>query len=201
MVRTKSRGFGWFSTSDAVFLIIGFVVIRTIDGYAQSFGSPGMVKINAAWFRRNERGTFAGIFGGMIQLGQIGVNWLSRALLTGAPLAIFGLTIFVFPKLDWRSMFIVPPIILAILLVLMWLNVRNQPEEAGYAIDHDDQDGMSYACLLDTIEVSESAVTRTALNEMSLGAGVALYFVIVGFVVERVILLIMIFGFVICVYV
>jgi OPA family glycerol-3-phosphate transporter-like MFS transporter len=27
-----------------------FVVIRGIDGYLQAFGSPGMVKINTAWF-------------------------------------------------------------------------------------------------------------------------------------------------------
>ena len=40
-----------------------FVVIRGIDGYMQAFGAPGMVKINAAWFRPNERGGFAGIFG------------------------------------------------------------------------------------------------------------------------------------------
>ena len=40
----------------------------------QSFGAPGMVKINAAWFRRTERGTFAGIFGFMIQLGQFAIN-------------------------------------------------------------------------------------------------------------------------------
>ena len=75
-------GFGWFSTWDVAFLLVGFVVIRTLDGYAQAFGSPGMVKINTAWFRKRERGTFAGIFGGMIQLGQIGVTQLSRQRLT-----------------------------------------------------------------------------------------------------------------------
>src|SRR6266487_3554986 len=36
-----------------------FVVIRGIDGYMQAFGAPGMVKINAAWFRHTERGSFA----------------------------------------------------------------------------------------------------------------------------------------------
>src|SRR2546423_8468932 len=48
-----------------------FVVIRGIDGYMQAFGSPGMVKINAAWFRHNERGRVAGIFGFLIQLGRV----------------------------------------------------------------------------------------------------------------------------------
>src|SRR5436309_12416654 len=36
-------------------LLALFVTIRGIDGYLQAFGAPGMVKINAAWFRRNER--------------------------------------------------------------------------------------------------------------------------------------------------
>lgn len=130
-------GFGWFSTFDVAFLLIGFVVIRTLDGYVQAFGSPGMVKINAAWFRREERGTFAGIFGGMIQLGLIGATWLSKFLLTGG--ALFGLSFLVLPKLDWRSMFYIPPIILAVLVFLMWLNVRNHPEEAGHQVRHDDE--------------------------------------------------------------
>jgi len=37
------------------------------DGYFQSFGAPGMIKINAAWFNRNEREP-SRIFGFMIQL-------------------------------------------------------------------------------------------------------------------------------------
>jgi len=46
-----------------------FVAIWGLNGYVQAFGAPGMVKINAAWFARRERGTFAGIFGFMINLG------------------------------------------------------------------------------------------------------------------------------------
>src|ERR1039457_1515315 len=40
-----------------------FALIWLVNGYFQSFGAPGMIKINAAWFNRTERGTFAGIFG------------------------------------------------------------------------------------------------------------------------------------------
>src|SRR5262249_16936889 len=54
-----------WAIADVTVLVVGFVLIRTVDGYGQAFGSPGMVKINAAWFRRRERGTFAGIFGAM----------------------------------------------------------------------------------------------------------------------------------------
>src|SRR5437762_12090201 len=46
-----------------------FVLVRGIDGYMQAFGAPGMIKINAAWFARTERGRFAGIFGFMLNSG------------------------------------------------------------------------------------------------------------------------------------
>lgn len=134
-------GFGWFSRWDVAFLLGGFVLIRVLDGYAQAFGSPGMVKTNTAWFRRDERGTFAGIFGGMIQLGQIGVNQLSRLLLNGFTLSILGISLFTVARQNWRIMFIVPPIMLAVILLLAWLNVKNHPEEAGYKIKHDDDEG------------------------------------------------------------
>lgn len=131
---------GWFSAWDVAFLITGFIVIRTIDGYAQSFGSPGMVKINTAWFRRRERGRFAGIFGGMIQLGVVGVNQLSVILLTGA-LTIGGVVLFNVGKQDWRIMFVVPPMILAVITLLMWFNVKNHPEQAGWRVQHEDEVG------------------------------------------------------------
>ena len=60
-----------------------FVTIRGIDGYLQAFGSPGLVKINAAWFGHRERGRFAGIFGFMINLGRFGIFNLGPALLAG----------------------------------------------------------------------------------------------------------------------
>ncbi len=133
--------FGGVSTLElGAWALSAFVVIRTLDGYIQSFGSPGMVKINASWFQRRERGKFSGIFGGMIQLGVVGVNQLSHLLLAGFAVTILGTTLIAVPKLDWRSMFIVPPLILAVIVLLFFLNVRNHPEDAGYSIRHDDDD-------------------------------------------------------------
>ena len=63
-----------FGFSSFVGTFSTFGLIALINGWFQSCGAPGMVKINAAWFRRTERGTFAGIFGVMIQLGQFGAN-------------------------------------------------------------------------------------------------------------------------------
>src|SRR5881227_3423929 len=64
---TMNLLFGFASFSGMLSL---FLLIRGIDGYLQSFGAPGMVKINAAWFAKTERGRFAGIFGFMINAGR-----------------------------------------------------------------------------------------------------------------------------------
>src|SRR5438876_656828 len=60
-----------------------FALIWLLNGWFQSFGAPGMVKINAAWFNRTERGTFSGIFGFMIQMGQVMINNLAPIILAG----------------------------------------------------------------------------------------------------------------------
>jgi OPA family glycerol-3-phosphate transporter-like MFS transporter len=129
--------FGVTSLSGIGWMLAAFVILRTMDGYMQAFGAPGMVKINTSWFQRRERGRFAGIFGGMIQLGAIGVGTLGKYLLFGFSIAAIGLVVH---KQNWRSMFFVPPAILLLILVVMWFNVKNHPEEAGYSIKHDDDE-------------------------------------------------------------
>src|SRR5580704_7196142 len=105
-----------------------FVVIRGIDGYMQSFGAPGMVKINAAWFGQRERGRFAGIFGFMINLGRFGIFKLGPALLAGF---VF-LGMWHVPALHWRWLFWIPSGICAIIAICMALTVKETPEEAGF---------------------------------------------------------------------
>lgn len=131
--------FGIVAWSNIGWLFFALLIVRLVDGYAQAFGAPGMVKINTAWFRRQERGSFAGIFGIMINLGQMGVGQLAPMLAAGfaVPLIFFTITV---PALDWRYMFIVPPAIVVIVIILMNLMVRNHPEQAGYRIVHDDED-------------------------------------------------------------
>lgn len=130
--------FGFTAWSNIGWLFYILFMIRAADGYVQAFGAPGMVKINAAWFRRRERGGFAGIFGGMIQLGAIGANQLAALLASGAviPLVFFAITI---PKLDWRYAFIIPPAIVALMVVLLNLLVKNHPEDAGHRVRHEDE--------------------------------------------------------------
>jgi MFS transporter, OPA family, glycerol-3-phosphate transporter len=105
-----------------------FVLIRGIDGYMQAFGAPGMVKINAAWFRHNERGGFAGIFGFMINLGRFGINNLGAAVLAGF---VF-LGLIRIPPLHWRWLFWVPAGIALVAAICMALIVKDTPEQAGF---------------------------------------------------------------------
>jgi MFS transporter, OPA family, glycerol-3-phosphate transporter len=105
-----------------------FVVIRGIDGYMQAFGAPGMVKINAAWFRHTERGGFAGIFGFMINLGRFGIFKLGPALLAG-----FGfLGLIQIPPLHWRWLFWIPAGIAVVIGICMALIVKDTPEETNF---------------------------------------------------------------------
>lgn len=104
-----------------------FSSILLLNGYFQSWGAPGMVKINAAWFMRSERGTFSGVFGFMVQLGQILSAQLSPLLLAG-----FAIGTFVVAENDWRWLFRVPPIIVSVMMILTALFVKESPELAGY---------------------------------------------------------------------
>jgi OPA family glycerol-3-phosphate transporter-like MFS transporter len=117
-----------------------FIVLRGIDGWSQSFGAPGFIKINAAWFSQTERGTFAGVFGFMINLGRVAINQLGPALLAGF---VF-LGMWQIPAQHWRTLFFVPAGIAALVAVAMAIFVKNTPEEAGFhgvykgESDHDD---------------------------------------------------------------
>ncbi|MEP7014152.1 MAG: MFS transporter [Verrucomicrobiota bacterium] len=115
-----------------------FVVIRGIDGYVQAFGSPGMVKINAAWFRPTERGGFAGIFGFMINLGRFGIFKLGPALLAGFTF----LGLLRIPPLHWRWLFWIPAGIALVIGICMALIVKETPEAAGFPpVNPDEETG------------------------------------------------------------
>jgi OPA family glycerol-3-phosphate transporter-like MFS transporter len=105
-----------------------FVTVRGIDGYLQAFGAPGMVKINAAWFRPRERGSFAGIFGFMINLGRFGIFKLGPALLAGF---VF-LGLWNVPPLHWRWLFWAPAAITTVVAIGVAVFVKDAPEMVGF---------------------------------------------------------------------
>jgi OPA family glycerol-3-phosphate transporter-like MFS transporter len=97
------------------------------NNYFQSFGALSIVKINAAWFRLQERGKFAGIFGIMIQSGR----FMAYRIL---PMAL----IFV----PWKFAFFLPAVMLLAMWLVLYLRVENTPVQAGYEeLDtHDESD-------------------------------------------------------------
>jgi len=121
-----------FSSSIGTFTT--FALIWLMNGYFQSFGAPGMIKINAAWFNRTERGTFAGIFGLMIQSGQFAINNLAPVILAG-----FTIGTFMVAGDQWRWLFRIPPIFTAIMAILVVLFPKESPEATGYpGVIHDE---------------------------------------------------------------
>src|SRR5437867_2354138 len=117
-----------------------FAMLWLVAGYFSAFGAPGMIKINAAWFSRTERGTFAGIFGFMIQLGQFSINQLAPMLLAG-----FSLFIWTVPALHWHWLFWIPPIIALIPALMVAFFVKETPEQAGFANVHPDEADHAHA--------------------------------------------------------
>jgi OPA family glycerol-3-phosphate transporter-like MFS transporter len=94
-----------------------FVLVYAVNMYFQSFGALSVVKVNAAWFNIRERGTFAGVFGAMIQLGKY---------------LAYGVGGFIIVRLPWQWAFWIPAIVLALVFVLNYFVVRDKPEELGF---------------------------------------------------------------------
>ena len=140
-----------FGAASFLGLLWLFVVIRGIDGYLQAFGSPGLVKVNAAWFRPTERGGFAGIFGFMINLGRFGINNLGAALLAGFTF----LGLIQIPPLHWRWLFWIPAGIALLVGLCMALIVKDSPEEAGFPSVNPDEEtaGRVQAKILDVFKI------------------------------------------------
>lgn len=134
----------------AVTLVIGFspwtssfwafAAMWMVNGYIQAAGTPGMVKINAAWFNKEERGLFAGIFGFMIQSGQAMISALAPFILNG-----FTFLAMVVAPGQWRMLFCIPPVFLALVAIWFYFVAAQSPDEAGFpkAIrdDVDNSDG------------------------------------------------------------
>lgn len=165
--------FGMASFVGAGSVLFLFIIIRTSDGYAQAFGAPGMIKVNTAWFPRRERGRFAGVFGLMIQLGQIVINNFGPLLLAGCTIPLLVVTLQI-PALHWRWLFWIPPTLVGIVAILMYLIVKNEPEQAGYTVVHDAKE--TAADLTHGERVPLSEVFRTIAGKPMVWVTAAAYF-------------------------
>jgi len=141
-----------FGFSSFIGTLATFGTIALINGWFQSMGAPGMIKINAAWFNRTERGTFAGIFGIMIQIGQFTSNTISPLILGGFTITFWTLGAWVVEPGTWRLLFIVPPFITAFVALVLFFTVKEEPAQAGYPTAIED-------------EIDNSAGTRVTIAE------------------------------------
>jgi OPA family glycerol-3-phosphate transporter-like MFS transporter len=105
-------GFGMFARMLAYFIALGALL-----GFFQSHGAPSLVKVNANWLRMNERGTFTGIFGFVIQLGR----W--AALLAGG---------YIVANAPWQWLFWAPAAVLSLVAVGAYLFIKDNPEDMGF---------------------------------------------------------------------
>ena len=104
-------GFGMFVRTLSYFVVMGILL-----GFFQAHGAPSLVKINANWLRVNERGTFTGIFGFIIQLGRWAILLGGGWLVAHAP---------------WQWLFWAPAALIALVALLFYFVVRNNPEDLG----------------------------------------------------------------------
>ena len=105
-----------------------FALLWGINGYVQSFGSPGFIKINSSWFSEKGRGTFAGIFGFMINLGRFVANKLLPSLLAGFTF----LGMWQIPPQHWRWLFWIPAGVATVVAIVLFFVVKDTPEECGF---------------------------------------------------------------------
>jgi sugar phosphate permease len=89
---------------------------QLVNGLGQSMGWTSSLKLIVSWFPRSRRATAIGLFATCVTAGSsVGIR------LSG----LLG------DHLGWRSSFIIPPVLLAMVAVLFWLLVKDNPGEKG----------------------------------------------------------------------
>jgi len=93
------------------------------NGLGQSMGWTSSLKLIVSWFPRSRRATAIGFFATCVTAGSsVGIR------LSG----LLG------DHLGWRSSFIIPPVLMAMVALLFWMMVKDNPREKGLP-DFDDE--------------------------------------------------------------
>jgi len=93
------------------------------NGLGQSMGWTSSLKLIVSWFPRSRRATAIGLFATCVTGGSsVGIR------LSG----LLG------DHLGWRSSFIIPPVLMAMVALLFWMVVKDNPREKGLP-DFDDE--------------------------------------------------------------
>ncbi len=104
-------GFGMFVRTLSYFVVMGILL-----GFFQAHGAPSLVKVCANWLRMDERGTFTGIFGFIIQLGRWAILLGGGWLVANAP---------------WPWLFWAPALLIAAVAAVFLVLVKDNPEDLG----------------------------------------------------------------------
>jgi OPA family glycerol-3-phosphate transporter-like MFS transporter len=100
------------------------------NGFFQAMGWPPMVRMMAHWYKAEHRGNVMGLLGTCYQFGGAFASLLTL-FLTGYYVTRF--------HGDWRSAFLVPAVLFAVVGAAFWLLARNRPEDVGLPpVDPDD---------------------------------------------------------------
>jgi OPA family sugar phosphate sensor protein UhpC-like MFS transporter len=96
---------------------------QLVNGLGQAMGWTSSLKLIVSWFPRSRRATAIGLFATCVTGGSSFGIWLSGLL---------------GDHLGWRSSFIIPPALMAMVTLLFWLMVKDNPREKGLP-DFDDE--------------------------------------------------------------
>jgi MFS transporter, OPA family, glycerol-3-phosphate transporter len=146
-------GFGIFVRTFSYFVTLGVLL-----GFFQAHGAPSIVKVNSNWFRMNERGTFTGIFGLMIQFGRWAI------LVGGGYLVAFA---------PWPWLFWTPAAVCALIAALTYFNVRDNPEDLGFPPVEEGDVGHGFE---DTTPLKPGEIIRKVVKNKILWTIAAAYF-------------------------
>jgi OPA family sugar phosphate sensor protein UhpC-like MFS transporter len=105
--------------SSYVVLAVG----QLVNGMGQAMGWSSSVKMIVSWFPRSKRATAIGLF--------------ATCITGGSSLAI-RLSGFLGDHLGWRYSFIIPALLMAVIALVFWIMVRDNPVEKGLP-DFDDE--------------------------------------------------------------
>ncbi len=97
-----------------------FIAFWGVNGFFQAMGWSSMVRVMAHWFPMKGRGKVMGAMGTCYLLGNA-FTWLVCLVLISDFGKQFGC--------DWRSVFLVPAIMFAVVGVIFYLGIRNRPED------------------------------------------------------------------------
>lgn len=103
-----------------------FLVLMTLNGFAQATGWACSVGTMANWFRRSERGRVMGIWTTNFQVGGVLANTLAA---------------FVLGAYGFRYSFLAGSAVLALVWLFFLFNQRNCPEDLGLAAIVEDESG------------------------------------------------------------